>query len=690
MRPLMPLRLAVVGLLVLAACSSAPKTRRVHSAPQHSEGWQPDWGEVGAYGFTPANPIHVGGGPGGQRAFLEALTGPHGEPLAWRRLDSCCVFETPNGMMGLGLLDLYEVMYEGLERPVILYLDMYDSAPVTAPASCSRRAMRRSRPSPTLQHLRASPTSSSSEPPLPARAAMRPILLMPMLLWLSACASFRSTALGPNEYGTRHPFLLQGASPDGRWLIACQAREDTNGDGQISIFSGMHGDTYGDNQAPYLFLEPGAGERIDAAIAADRSGRFLVVVRDASLRLIDTRTRNESELTPLRPLEREEDDATTPPPVADFSEDGRRLLFLRRESGKVVAVVRELDSGREQRVEAGPGELRRASFDPSGTWALFQVLNEDTDQDGTLRWPTEITNLGPPPCRGKALSFTTGGWKGDQPVFRMRRVEGGPLYEGGDLLQPVGPFMLRRGAQGELLAEDASGQRTEWVPASCQGRLLHADSERQLVVVACTAGRGHWDPVELHGASVHQPLGLKVAAPYNDRNFQEPTRLVTLYGAPLDAVPTPSERSSVPELKGQDFLVDLEQRTARAVPGIVESTHGPTALISEFVRSEASARNRWEGNVRLSLLNVATGEQTVLTESKRSSELKAGPLLLYGEMLVDLESGRMLGEASGRTDSLLAIDTQGRGLHIEVKEGQSLVMGHVPSGPVRWEPLLPP
>jgi hypothetical protein len=36
--------------------------------------------------------------------------------------------------MGLGLLDLYEVTYEGLEQPVILYLDMYDEGPVAAPA----------------------------------------------------------------------------------------------------------------------------------------------------------------------------------------------------------------------------------------------------------------------------------------------------------------------------------------------------------------------------------------------------------------------------------------------------------------------------------------------------------------------------------------------------------------------------
>ena len=102
--------------------------------PEHSEGWQPAWGQEGAYGFSPENPIHVGGGPAGQRSFLEALRGPAGQPLAWRRLGSCCEFETPNGLMGLGLLDLYEVTYEGLDQPVILYLDMYDSGPAAAPA----------------------------------------------------------------------------------------------------------------------------------------------------------------------------------------------------------------------------------------------------------------------------------------------------------------------------------------------------------------------------------------------------------------------------------------------------------------------------------------------------------------------------------------------------------------------------
>jgi hypothetical protein len=129
----MPLtRLAALALLALAACSSTSKARP-RDPQAYSEGWHPAVDAPESYGFSPGNPIHVGGGPDGQQAFLEMLRGPEGQPLAWRRLGSCCEFETPNSLVGFGLLDLYEVTYEGLERPVILYLDMYESGPVMAP-----------------------------------------------------------------------------------------------------------------------------------------------------------------------------------------------------------------------------------------------------------------------------------------------------------------------------------------------------------------------------------------------------------------------------------------------------------------------------------------------------------------------------------------------------------------------------
>jgi hypothetical protein len=77
------------------------------------------------YGLTDKTAIKTGGGPKGQRAYLDKLRGPKGEKVKYKRIGSCCAFETPNAPWG-GMLDKYELTYEGLSEPVIVYLNMYD------------------------------------------------------------------------------------------------------------------------------------------------------------------------------------------------------------------------------------------------------------------------------------------------------------------------------------------------------------------------------------------------------------------------------------------------------------------------------------------------------------------------------------------------------------------------------------
>ncbi|HEX8829908.1 MAG TPA: hypothetical protein VF705_02025 [Longimicrobium sp.] len=86
---------------------------------------------AGALGYSTRNAIRVGGGAeNGSRnemAWLDGLRGPGGETVAYLRLGSCCEFATPNGLQGkTGVLDAFEVTYPGLERPVLLYINMYD------------------------------------------------------------------------------------------------------------------------------------------------------------------------------------------------------------------------------------------------------------------------------------------------------------------------------------------------------------------------------------------------------------------------------------------------------------------------------------------------------------------------------------------------------------------------------------
>ncbi|MBS4014717.1 MAG: 2-dehydro-3-deoxyphosphooctonate aldolase [Bacteroidetes bacterium] len=91
------------------------------------------------YGYEQLNPIMVGGvknmeGPLNQRRFLNALAGPNGEEIGYYRVGSCCHFKTKNSTFGgTGLLDIYNVFYEGLQEPIELYLNMYDSDTLRVP-----------------------------------------------------------------------------------------------------------------------------------------------------------------------------------------------------------------------------------------------------------------------------------------------------------------------------------------------------------------------------------------------------------------------------------------------------------------------------------------------------------------------------------------------------------------------------
>lgn len=90
------------------------------------------------YGYGPDKPIKVGGadassGPLRERMFLEQLAGPNGEVLRYQRKGSCCPFSTPNGIMGTGMLDIYEVWVGTQPVPRTLYLNMYDFEEPQAP-----------------------------------------------------------------------------------------------------------------------------------------------------------------------------------------------------------------------------------------------------------------------------------------------------------------------------------------------------------------------------------------------------------------------------------------------------------------------------------------------------------------------------------------------------------------------------
>jgi hypothetical protein len=68
-----------------------------------------------------------------QERFLNALAGPKGEKITYIKLESCCPFPTKRSDMGAGLLDLYELKWEGQNKPILLYLNIYEKGILMVP-----------------------------------------------------------------------------------------------------------------------------------------------------------------------------------------------------------------------------------------------------------------------------------------------------------------------------------------------------------------------------------------------------------------------------------------------------------------------------------------------------------------------------------------------------------------------------
>ena len=82
------------------------------------------------YGFSAGNPVKVGldgaTGPARELQYLNALRGPSGQPLRFRRVGTSVA-------AGNVILDVYELNYEGLAAPVRIYLDAYHFEEPVAP-----------------------------------------------------------------------------------------------------------------------------------------------------------------------------------------------------------------------------------------------------------------------------------------------------------------------------------------------------------------------------------------------------------------------------------------------------------------------------------------------------------------------------------------------------------------------------
>jgi hypothetical protein len=72
-----------------------------------------------------------------QKYLLNAFAGPKGEKITYTKLENCCPFPSKNSDVGAGLLDVYELKWKGLKKPVRLYLNIYERGLLMVPVGLS-------------------------------------------------------------------------------------------------------------------------------------------------------------------------------------------------------------------------------------------------------------------------------------------------------------------------------------------------------------------------------------------------------------------------------------------------------------------------------------------------------------------------------------------------------------------------
>ena len=96
------------------------------------------------YAYNEDYPVNVGftsleDGNNNQIRLLNALAGPNGEKITFVKKDPCCPFPTKKSDMGAGLIDTFEITWEGQKQPVLLYINKFEKGELMIPVGFTAR-----------------------------------------------------------------------------------------------------------------------------------------------------------------------------------------------------------------------------------------------------------------------------------------------------------------------------------------------------------------------------------------------------------------------------------------------------------------------------------------------------------------------------------------------------------------------
>lgn len=98
------------------------------------------------YGFDEDYPVNVGfsnvaDGNVNQVRFLSGLTGPNGEKLKFKIIETCCPYPSKKTGTGAGTIDIFEITWAGQVTPVKMYINKYEKGEILIPVGFTQRKL---------------------------------------------------------------------------------------------------------------------------------------------------------------------------------------------------------------------------------------------------------------------------------------------------------------------------------------------------------------------------------------------------------------------------------------------------------------------------------------------------------------------------------------------------------------------
>jgi hypothetical protein len=464
-------------------------------------------------------------------------------------------------------------------------------------------------------------------------------------------------------FGAATELVLEAAAADGSWVAFCQAHTDTNGDGSAGLALDARGRLTGDTPSLVLARGPHVLRQIDALLAVDPTGRFIVVREQGKTWLEDTSGSERKDLDALGADVRSDvltHFAHSPShPVhlhsahrsLAFDEAGSRLAFVRKRDASGTVVVFELATARESTIELGAVDIWRIEWAPANRWLVAHVIREDSNGNGRLDWPVLEAQKDERPCGARTPTPSYEAWheRGDKPTFVLIDTLELKAYPVSGFVAPLGEgFIVREG--GALLYERTDGRRRSLMNAKCGGRPYHVDQERGLMLALCVAPAPYArTPVVLVSQAEQLELAPTLIPAGPDRWRSRSQRLVPVYPG-RDAALVDMDRRTVTALRSEDHVI---------------TTQGARALI----RRQRS----------LLILDMDSGTETSLSGAVERvfDVLVQGNAAFVTPLIVDVARGQVVGKSEQRP---LALAADGSVLVAERDASD----GELAMGPLRW------